>query len=65
MDYAGPLHDGPSILVVVDAYTGQVMFILTQGQTAADIVRALIQKWIPIHGFPRTVITDRGSGFIS
>ena len=64
-DFAGPFHNRLNILVVVDAYTGAVMFIATNDQTAATVIRCLIQQWMPIHGLPRVVITDRGAGFIS
>jgi putative transposase len=64
-DFAGPFHKSLNILVMVDNYTGAVMFKATEGQTAAIIVRALMNDWMPYHGLPRNFVTDRGAGFIA
>ena len=63
-DFAGPFHKSLNILVMVDNYTGVSMFIPTNTQTANEVIRCLIQKWMPIHGMPRNLVTDRGKGFI-
>ena len=52
-------------MVIVDNYTGATMYIPTEGQTAAIVIYCLMQHWVPIHGLPKTVITDNGKGFAS
>ena len=64
-DFAGPFHKKLNILVMVDNYTGAVMFKATKSQTAQEVVRCLMNEWMPYHGLPRNFITDRGAGFIA
>ena len=64
-DYLGPIHKNLSVLVMVDNYTGCVMLIPQFSQSANDVIHALWNKWRPIHGIPKQLITDRGSGFIA
>jgi len=37
----------------------------TPDQTAETVVECLSQKWIPVHGVPKKIITDRGKAFQS
>ena len=64
-DFLGPLHKDLHILVMVDNLTGYTMLVPTLGQTATDIVQAILLNWKPINGLPRRILTDRGKGFIS
>ena len=64
-DFAGPIHKKLSILVMIDHYTGQVIFHPTYSQSSDAVIEGLLQRWIPIHGLPKNLVTDRGSGFIS
>ena len=64
-DYLGPIHKQLSILVMVDNYTGYVMLVPAFSQSADEVIRALWNVWRPIHGIPKQLITDRGSGFIA
>ena len=64
-DFLGPLHKDLYILVITDNLTGYTMLVPTFGQTATDIITAILQKWKPINGLPRKILTDRGKGFIS
>lgn len=55
-----------AILVVVDRFTKQAHFIaLQQGYTARVVDEKLIQQVIKLHGFPRSVVTDRDPLFLS
>ena len=64
-DYAGPFWQKVSILVCVCATTGVTELRLCWSQTAENIANTLLQQWIPRHGIPVKIITDRGSGFVS
>ena len=64
-DYAGPFWNTVSILVMICATTGAVALVLCYAQTAENIANALVHHWIPYHGIPVKVVTDRGSGFKS
>ena len=50
---------------MVDHYTGAVMLVPQTGQTAQHVIEGLLQHWLPIHGMPRKLLTDRGKGFIA
>ena len=63
-DFAGPFHKSLNIMVIVDNYTGAVMFVPCTNQTAATVIECILQHWLPIHGMPRSIITDQGRGFI-
>ena len=64
-DYAGPFWNAVSILIFICATTNVVMLVLCYAQTAENIAHALIHHWIPIHGIPIKIVTDRGTGFKS
>ena len=64
-DFAGPFYKKLHILVMVDHYTGATMFYPCSSENTENVVFGLIHKWIPAHGVPAKVVTDRGSGFIA
>lgn len=52
--------------MVVDRFTKQAHFIaLQQGYTASQVAEKLVQQVIKLHGFPRSVVTDRDLLFLS
>ena len=63
LDFCGPINKTLNILLFVDNYTGVSMLIPTTSQRAETIITALIQNWMPIHGMPRQILTDRGTCF--
>ena len=62
-DFAGPFHGILSVMVIVDNYTGAVVLVPTNGQTADIVIECIIQHWLPIHGMPSQILTDLGKGF--
>jgi hypothetical protein len=53
------------ILVVVDRLTKMRHFIPVSGFTTDELVTAFVDTVYRLHGAPDTIISDRGSGFVS
>ncbi|UYV71990.1 K02A2.6-like, partial [Cordylochernes scorpioides] len=69
IDFIGPLETTPrghnSILSIMDLFTKYPILVPTRDQTAGTVVKALVDRVITHHGVPKTVLSDRGSAFIS
>ncbi|UYV76084.1 K02A2.6-like, partial [Cordylochernes scorpioides] len=69
IDFIGPLETTPqghnSILSIMDLFTKYPILVPTRDQTAGTVVKALVDRVITHHGEPKTVLSDRGSAFIS
>ena len=65
MDGAGPFFDRIKIGVMVDNYTGATIYFPCDSESAEWMVFGLIHWWIPYHGVPKKMVTDRGKGFIA
>jgi hypothetical protein len=53
------------IIVVVCRFTKMRHFIPTKGPTVAKLVDAFIKRVYSLHDAPKTIISDRGTQFIS
>ena len=62
-DFLGPIYGRYYILVLVDYATGYSMLVPTIGCDAYTVAHAIIDNWIRIFGFFKTLETDWGSGF--
>ncbi|UYV82468.1 hypothetical protein LAZ67_21002318 [Cordylochernes scorpioides] len=69
LDFIGPLEKTSrghsSILTIVDLFTKFPILIPTRDQCASTVVKALLESVITIFGIPKTILSDRGSAFIS
>ncbi|UYV63168.1 K02A2.6-like [Cordylochernes scorpioides] len=69
LDFIGPLETTPrgysSILTIVDQFTKFPILIPTKDQCANTVVRALLERIITTFGVPKTILSDRGSAFMS
>ncbi|UYV69577.1 hypothetical protein LAZ67_6004008, partial [Cordylochernes scorpioides] len=69
LDFIGPLEKTSrghsSILTIVDLFTKFSILIPTRDQCASTVVKALLESVITIFGVPKTILSDRGSAFIS
>ena len=72
VDYVGPLppcerlgHTYEYILVVVDRLTKMRHFIPTTDMSAASLADAFVAWVYRLHGTPSTIISDRGTQFVS
>ncbi|UYV82408.1 K02A2.6-like, partial [Cordylochernes scorpioides] len=69
LDFTGPLEKTSrghsSILTIVDLFTKFPILIPTRDQCASTVVKALLESVITIFGIPKTILSDRGSAFIS
>jgi hypothetical protein len=68
IDTIGPMTSSagnPLALTIVDYYTRYGAAIPLRRQTTANIVVALMDRWFSVHGFPKLIICDNGSGFKS
>ena len=63
LDFVGPIYGIYYILVIVDKATGYVMLTPVKGCDALVVINTLINKWIPIFGWPKVFESDWGSGF--
>jgi hypothetical protein len=53
------------ILLIVDHFSRFVRAVPTPDQTAASVVRALLDNWIYVFGPPKRLLTDRAQNFSS
>ena len=69
MDFIEPLppsHGFDSILVIVDRLTKWAIYIPTTTRlTAPNLAQLIIDNVISQHGIPESIISDRGSKFVS
>ncbi|UYV67102.1 hypothetical protein LAZ67_4003898, partial [Cordylochernes scorpioides] len=69
LDFIGPLETTPrgysSILTIVDLFTKFPILIPTKDQCANTVIRALLERIITTFGVPKTILSDRGSAFMS
>ncbi|UYV62285.1 K02A2.6-like, partial [Cordylochernes scorpioides] len=69
LDFIGPLEITPrgysSILTIVDLFTKFPILIPTKDQCANTVIRALLERNITTFGVPKTILSDRGSAFMS
>ncbi len=64
--YSSKFRNNCSIMVVCDRLTKMTHFVLLIGTPTADsAIQGLMESVFCIHGFPREIITDRGSQFTS
>ena len=64
--YSSKFRNTCSIMVVCDRLTKMTHFVLLIGTPTADsAIQGLMESVFCIHGFPREIITDRGSQFTS
>jgi transposase InsO family protein len=67
MDYA-TLPEGAGkryLLVIVDRFTKEVELVATATMEVEELVRAFVERVVARHGYPETIITDRGAQFTS
>src|SRR5689334_1950893 len=68
IDVIGPITTSKRsslILTIVCVVTRWGMAIPITRQTTEIIVQVLIHKWINVHGMPRVILSDNGTGFVS
>lgn len=51
------------LLMMIDTYTGWIEAVPTKHEDAKSVIKALVNVWIPNHGFPRKIRSDNGSHF--
>ena len=68
VDVIGPITtSGKSslILTIICVVTRWGMAIPIPRQTTEIVVQVLVHKWINVHGMPKVIMSDNGSGFAS
>jgi len=69
IDVVGPIHEsnkGYRYILVISDYASRFVFTIPmKNQTAQTIARCLVNKIITKYGAPQTVLTDRGTNFLS
>jgi transposase InsO family protein len=70
VDVLGPLkpttrHGNKCIVIFIDRFTKWPEAFAVPNQESETIARLLVQEIIPRHGCPRTLLSDRGSPFLS
>jgi transposase InsO family protein len=68
MDFITDLHESDgktTILVVTDRLTREVIFEGMAETDSEQIAWALVRRVISKHGFPRSIVSDRGPQFVS
>ena len=53
------------VLVFIDHLTKWAEVYPTRDQTALTVARTLVEKFVPVHGVPRKLLSDRGANFLS
>ena len=53
------------VLVVIDYLTKWVEAYPLRDQTALTIAKTLAEKFLPVHGVPKELLSDRGANFLS
>lgn len=51
------------LLVAVDAYTGWPEAVPTKKEDAQTVIKFLINRYLPMHGFPKKIRSDNGTHF--
>ena len=67
-DIVGPLSSRTAqkyILTVVDRFSRWPVAIPLENTSSETIAKALLFNWFSCYGIPETIVTDRGSNFIS
>ena len=62
-DFLGSVFSKYYVLVIVDYATGYTMLIPTNGTDAITVIESVIQNWVRVFGWFKTLETDWGSGF--
>jgi transposase InsO family protein len=69
VDIVGPLPVTASgnryILTVMDRFTGYVQAYAIPNASSEQIAQTLLNNWIFIYGIPESILSDRGSDFLS
>ena len=69
IDITGPLPPSKFghrfILSMVDVYSRYIMAIPLRETSSETLVRAILEKWIAIFGYPDSIISDNGANFVS
>ena len=55
------LKDEDSALVITDRLSKVVIFTFMAKTTAEDVAADFIQHFLPVHGLPEAIVSDRGS----
>ena len=58
------LKDEVSALVITDRLSKGVIFTPMVKTTAEDVAAAFIQHFLPVHGLPEAIVSDRGTQFV-
>lgn len=68
-DFMGPFPETPRgnqhILLIIDHFSRFVVAVPTADQTAATVVRVLLDSWFSLFGPPQRLLTDRAQNFSS
>jgi hypothetical protein len=69
MDTIGPItmSNGQTTIIhtMVDLYTRWGQAYALRQQKTRNIAETFVMKWVCMHGFPRTIVSDNGPGFSS
>ncbi|UYV81862.1 K02A2.6-like [Cordylochernes scorpioides] len=69
IDFIGPLEQTPSgnssILTIIDLFTKFPILVATPNQKSETVARILISDVISHYGVPKTILSDRGTVFMS
>ena len=68
VDCVGPFPENNGfkfLFTIIDRWTGWPEAVPIADTTTANLVDALIQRWIPIFGVPDSITSDRGAQFLS
>ena len=68
IDFVGPLASGSGqkyLLTMVDHFTKYAEAYITKDTTAETVAKCLVERFIPVHGVPKRLVSDRGTAFTS